>query len=239
MLNLLEGLENRGHHVYTDNYYTSPALFQDLVSKGFGACGTVRVDRRGVPAEMRKSLARGEVVTAKTGPLLALKWMDKRAVTMLSSIHDDTLVAKQRRSRAAQGGTEEVRKPKMVEEYNQYMGGVAKADQLLSYYGFPHRTVKWCRRAFFHLLDLAVVQSYTLYHQSQQSGRHLSHVQFRVQLAKQLLISADAAVSTTTPPQSQPPCSRLTERHFPGRTEVRDGRFIQHDYIVCSRKRLW
>ena len=86
----------------------------------------------------------------------------------------------------------------MVEEYNQYMGGVDKTDQLLSYYGFPHRTVKWWRRAFFHLLDMAVVQAYTLYRQSQQSTRHLSHVQFRVELAKQLLISAGATVSTST-----------------------------------------
>lgn len=30
VLKLLEGLEGRGHHVYTDNYYNSPALFSDL-----------------------------------------------------------------------------------------------------------------------------------------------------------------------------------------------------------------
>ena len=73
VLKLLEGLENKGHHVYTDNYYTSPALFRDLALKGFGACGTVRVDRRGVPVEMKTKLARGEVTTAKSGNLLALK----------------------------------------------------------------------------------------------------------------------------------------------------------------------
>lgn len=30
VLKLLEGLENCGHHVYMDNYYTSPSLFQNL-----------------------------------------------------------------------------------------------------------------------------------------------------------------------------------------------------------------
>ena len=30
VLDLLKGLERRGHHVYVDNYYTSPALFSDL-----------------------------------------------------------------------------------------------------------------------------------------------------------------------------------------------------------------
>ena len=38
---------------------------------------------------------------------------------------------------------EEVRKPVVVERYNEFMGGVDTGDQLLSYYGFSHRTLKW------------------------------------------------------------------------------------------------
>ena len=64
---------------------------------------------------------------------------------------DDSMVTKRRRSRLAKDGIEDVQKPVMVEQYNTYMGGVDKADQLISYYGFSHRTVKWWRRAFFHL----------------------------------------------------------------------------------------
>ena len=30
VLKLLEGLEDGGHRVYTDNYYSNPALFDDL-----------------------------------------------------------------------------------------------------------------------------------------------------------------------------------------------------------------
>jgi len=192
-----------------------------------------------MPHEMRQPLAKGEVVTASlSDSLVVLKWMDKRPVLMLSTIHDTSLVAKRRRSRLAQGGTEEVQKPKMVDEYNQYMGGVDKSDQLLSYYGFPHRTIKWWRRAFYHLLDLAVVQAYILYRQSPQSGRHLRHQQFRVELAKELLHSAGEEVIQTANPQSQPPVNRLTERHFPARTDITpDGKFLQPDCAVCSRKK--
>ena len=35
-----ERLEGKGYIVFTDNFYTSPSLFQDLTEKGFGACGT-------------------------------------------------------------------------------------------------------------------------------------------------------------------------------------------------------
>ena len=47
---LVEKLSGRGHHIYTDNTYSSPALFAELREKSFCACGTVRVNRRGLPA---------------------------------------------------------------------------------------------------------------------------------------------------------------------------------------------
>ena len=95
--------------------------------------------------------------------------MDKRPVVMLSNIHDDSSVVKVRRTRLAEGGQEEINKP-LVDQYNMYMGGVDKADQYLCYYGFSHRTVKWWRRAFFHLLDLAIVNAYVLYTESVQTN---------------------------------------------------------------------
>ena len=65
VLQLLRGLEGRGHHVYMDNYYTSPALFQELRDLGFGACGTVRVNRRGLPPEMKATLAKGDTTSVQ------------------------------------------------------------------------------------------------------------------------------------------------------------------------------
>lgn len=48
VIKLLEGLEERGHHVYMDNWYTSTALFDELSARGFGACGTIRSNRKGI-----------------------------------------------------------------------------------------------------------------------------------------------------------------------------------------------
>ena len=70
------------------------------------------------------------------------------------------MMSKHRRTQHVPGGIEEVQKPVMVEQYNTYIGGVDKSDQLLSYYGFSHRTVKWWRRAFFHLVDNVIVNAY-------------------------------------------------------------------------------
>lgn len=40
VLKLVKGLEHKGHHLYCDNIYSSPALFSSLQQLGFGACGT-------------------------------------------------------------------------------------------------------------------------------------------------------------------------------------------------------
>jgi len=37
VLKLVEELEHKGHHLYRDNYYTSPNLFSSLHQVGFGA----------------------------------------------------------------------------------------------------------------------------------------------------------------------------------------------------------
>ena len=45
---------------------------------------------------------------------------------MLSSVHNDETKTKVQRTRWVEGGQEEVRQPVMVEQYNNYMGGVDK-----------------------------------------------------------------------------------------------------------------
>ncbi len=50
---LLAGLERKGYHVYFDNYYTSPTLCKRLLTLGFGSCGTVRLDRKGIPKSFK------------------------------------------------------------------------------------------------------------------------------------------------------------------------------------------
>ena len=124
------------------------------------------------------------------------------------------------------------------------MGGVDKSDQLLSYYGFSHRTVKWWRRGFFHLIDLAVVNSYVLYSTTQHTGRRLTHEQFRIELARGLLMSVavetSEAMSPTTGPIARPlpPLARLTERHFPAKLpESQTGKQGQRRCVVCSEKK--
>ena len=101
--------------------------------------------------------------------------------------------------------------------------------------------MKWWRRAFFFLLDMAVVNSYVLYTVLNPNKRkRLTHEQFRVQLATDLLSASDNTVPSRRGPRthSSQPLARLTEHHFRvslGRSEA--GCPIQKDCTVCSKRR--
>ena len=109
VLQLVKGLEHRGHVLYCDNYYSSPELFLKLRTLGFGACGTVWTNRRGIPSSFmsKASLKKGEVRESQSDELLILQWQDKREVTMI-------------------GGTEDIMKPTVIADYNTYMVGWIK-----------------------------------------------------------------------------------------------------------------
>lgn len=111
-------LRHKGYIVYMDNFYSSPALFKELVSIEFAACGTARKNHRGIPPTVTfANLHKGEVCSTREEGILSLKWKDKCDVLMLSTFHDNTMVDM----------VETVQKPRVVEDYNQFMGGVDKS----------------------------------------------------------------------------------------------------------------
>ena len=48
-------------------------------------------------------------------------------------------------------------KPQAVNNYNVNMGGVDQSDQLLSYYSSQRKTIRWYKKVFLHILELAVI----------------------------------------------------------------------------------
>ncbi|XP_033111785.1 piggyBac transposable element-derived protein 4-like, partial [Anneissia japonica] len=49
VMKVCEPITGKKHHVYMDNYFSSPALFSSLEGVSLGACGTLRTNRVGVP----------------------------------------------------------------------------------------------------------------------------------------------------------------------------------------------
>ena len=249
VLKLIEGLKDRDHHLYCDSYYTSPDLFLSLKEKGFEACGTVRTNRKGIPAKFKEKekMKKGEVAYGLTnGGDLIVQWMDKRPVTMLTTNRDRSLKPQTSRTRRSETGVEVIDKPISIVKYNTYMGGVDKSNQLLSYYTFHHRTVKWWKRAAFHLLNLAYVNAYIIYTETNIPGRRLIHELFLVQVAKGLLLQVGMEeneledldeVISARPGEEVPSCLRLSGRHFNEKLPSCSSERIRQCVCVCCNRK--
>ncbi len=63
------GLLSKGHHVYMENYYNSPELFDELNLLDTYACGTVRINRKEVPKAVGKAkkLKQGDGIYRRKG----------------------------------------------------------------------------------------------------------------------------------------------------------------------------
>ena len=86
-------------------------------------------------------------------------------------------------------------------------------DQMIMYYGFSHRSVKWWKRVFFHLLDVALVNSYVLYKATTGSNK-MTQLKFRLSVAKSLIEGLQRPRHRHHSPAPELPL-RLTERAFP------------------------
>ena len=62
----------RGYHVYSDNFFTSVPLVQELAQHHTLACGMVRMNQKELPADVKKMKLKmpGELLTRQSENLL-------------------------------------------------------------------------------------------------------------------------------------------------------------------------
>lgn len=132
VLKLLNGLEHKGHTVWMDNFYNSPALARELKVRGFDCVGTLRLNRQFVPTELtnltKGALAVGQVRGCTSGDVDLVVWRDKNLVSLISTYHGLATVK-----------CGDVLKPSIVPDYNVCMGGVDRKDQMIAMYPIERR----------------------------------------------------------------------------------------------------
>ena len=52
-LAMTQGFEHNGNELYMDNYFTSPKLLSELKTRGIGATGTVKHNRKYMPSDLQ------------------------------------------------------------------------------------------------------------------------------------------------------------------------------------------
>lgn len=206
---LLKPHYHKNHRLYVDNYYTSIPLCDKMLKKDIYVTGTVRANRRGLPAKINsKQKLKGDLLAQRTGQLLAISWMDRKQVRMLSTSSTvvPVEVTKHKQTRKI---------PKLVLDYNKGMGGVDKSDQMTDQYASEIKTVKCWRKIVFHLLARTTTNAYICYVENKQiTGKKMTHLEFQVALVEGLIGGYAEARKRSCRPSLGPEAARLTGRHF-------------------------
>ena len=158
---LTKPLHGKHHQVFIDNYFSTVPLMEYLLHHQVYCCGTIRSDRKYLPKNLKteKTLQRGEFdYCVSDGGLVFYKWKDNKVVTLLSNFHGTesaTVLQKQKDGRRINFNCLVA-----IKDYNTYMGGVDKADMLISSYGLSRKSKKWWHRIFFGLIDRALCNAF-------------------------------------------------------------------------------
>ncbi|XP_022181582.1 piggyBac transposable element-derived protein 4-like [Myzus persicae] len=137
VMSLMKGKLNNFHSLYMDNFYNSVDLAHKLLLKQTYCTGTLRMNRKNNPKEITsKKLKTGELISKYTNDgICVLKWKDKRKVLGLSTEWKADLENVKNRK------GDEKEKPVPIINYNKFMSGVDRQDQMLSYYPCERKTL--------------------------------------------------------------------------------------------------
>jgi hypothetical protein len=230
VVQLVQPYSHRGHLLFLDNLFVSVDLFDHLERIGMRACGTLRPNRAGLPAEVKtagKQLGKGARTCWQRGNLSCLAWMDKRLVYFLTNHTRVDIVVSFDQERD-DGSVITVIKPAVVHDYNLHRGGVDVVDQLRGNYAMGRKSMKnWPSLAWW-LIDMCVVNAYRLF--TLQTHRPVSQLDFRLALMQQL---ADAYPPQRAREQQGPPArrGRPSQGHYPKHSDKK------RDCAYCSEGR--
>lgn len=178
---LLGAYLQKGHTLWVDNWYSSPMLFDHLHKNKTNVCGTVRKNRREMPKFTGK-LPKGQVEDKHTDNMMALRWMDRREVCMLTTLHTNLMQQSHKKDR--QTG-QPIVKPQCVIDYNKTMGAVDRSDMMLSSIESVRKSMKWYRKFFFHLLDISILNSHALY--NTKTGENMTLANFHLSVIREII----------------------------------------------------
>lgn len=177
--------------------------------------------------------------------IVAVKWMDKKAVHFISNYHNPLEVIEIQR-KLKDGTKVQIPCPSLVKDYNKNMGFVDKADMLRAAYEIDRKSRKWYHRITFFGVDVSVVNAFIIFTNaaSEEGSRTLTLKHFRLSAALGLIGLNKGTrslaqkfsmkqVKSNFKPKVLPEIKYTEARHMP--EVVGDGRNRRCAY--CSTKR--
>ena len=208
-----------------DNYFTLPKVIAKLREKGVGVVGTSRFQKTWPPAAL-KAIALKDAkfndffyCVDEHGTLCA-RWMDNGLVFCVSTIHKvgGKVERMRKRPRVTMNNSAHVKHvwgdegkmniniPKLIDDYNHWMGGVDLVDQRIAYYHCNLRCQRNWIPMFLQIMSIIRANSFIVHLQIKKENA-LSHKQFTCAIIKDLM---GKAKKHYLPPRPSPASSPAT-----------------------------
>ena len=197
---LISPLVYQRYFLFCDNFYSSPKLFCDLLQEEVYCTGTVSINRRELPSDVkglkeamgRRDITRGSGYWVKEpySEVSYCCWKDSKPVLVMSTCYPGHSHSRRRvKESTGNSHTTDVPIPVSIQQYNRFMGGVDKSDQYLSYHNVNRKTDKYWKTPFFHLVDIALTNAFLLYNwlRMQAGLKRISENVFRDTLVQQTI----------------------------------------------------
>lgn len=113
-----------------------------------------------------------------------------------------------------------ISKPLPVIQYNKFMAGIDKQDQMLAYYPCERKTIAWLTKIFLHILQIMMNNSHFIY--NKYSSENASLYDFRLSVIRSLLKQP----SQTETHLRAPVCDQSEFEHVLSRREERKAGMI-------------
>ena len=186
VMRMLQGYEDKAHVLFTDNWFTSPALLLALQQKGIRCCGSVRRNRRGMPAlpaEATAALRQGQWIQKQKGDMTLAVWRDQKVMWVLYNHCSPTEVASLDRWNDC-GQKVSIGCPRAIRDYFYGARSVDVLSQLHYAYAPGRKAMRCWPRLAWWLLDMCIVNAFKLWSIGQQRP---SQLDFRTELMHELL----------------------------------------------------
>jgi len=177
VLQLTQAIKNLRCKIFIDNFFNSPLLQLKLLQMNIFSAGTVRSNRKHLPKApqfkipLDKEMKKGNVVAYEANGINLIKWMDNKAVFMLSNFVSAFPLQNILRRKQGSSQKENVACPTVVKQYNEHMGGVDLMHQKKNTYEFDHRSkCKYYLRVVHDLIDIGINNAYVVYTKLMEDG---------------------------------------------------------------------
>ena len=199
IMELVEFVKNRYHRLYTDNYYTSIALAQELRRCSIYLCGTIRkvmIPFKGFnevfgaakkPKPSRNNpKGKWACVHSLSHEVTIHAMMDSSLVYILDTVfgsHESEQITRRQADQIFS-----IEGPKALNFYNSYMGGVDQWDQLRTNRAYSVEQVgkssKWTVTLFLSFISMAASNAFCIFKACNPTGSDgfLDHTDFTLEL---------------------------------------------------------